>query len=392
MTERKLPPGIREHHGKYQLRYRNPATGKEVTEHFRLITDARKRQHEVAADKERRQWVNPRLGQIRFGELARHRLDASVDLRDSTRATCESYLRSHLLPYFANHLIGRIRAADIQAWIVELQDKGLAPKTIRECYRLLSATMQFAVDDGMLTQSPCGRAVKLPRVPRQEQRFLSAAQIDEVADTIGGHHAPLVYSAAYLGCRWGELAGLKRTNLDLLRRRVQIVGTLEEIGSRVRYHPETKSNASRRALMLPRFLADMLAAHLAQAPVSEYVFTNLKGEFLRRGSFRTSHWLPATRRADLEGVRFHDLRHTAVALSIAQGAHPKEIQARLGHSSITTTLNTYGHLFPSLDEQLTERLDEAFRRTQTETNADQTRTKAEQEPVSLEDRKSQKAL
>jgi integrase len=55
---------------------------------------------------------------------------------------------------------------------------------------------------------------------------------------------------------------------------------------------------------------------------------------------------------------FHHLRHTAAALAIAEGAHPKAIQARLGHASITTTLNLYGHLFPSLDVELAERLDE----------------------------------
>jgi integrase len=57
------------------------------------------------------------------------------------------------------------------------------------------------------------------------------------------------------------------------------------------------------------------------------------------------------------GLRFHDLRHTCAALLIAQGAHPKEIQARLGHASITTTLNTYGRLWPSLGAQLDERID-----------------------------------
>ncbi|MDQ3662848.1 MAG: site-specific integrase [Actinomycetota bacterium] len=117
----------------------------------------------------------------------------------------------------------------------------------------------------------------------------------------------------------------------------------------------------------------------------------IRGDVLRRSSFRSSHWLPATRKAGLEGVRFHDLRHSAVALAIAQGAHPKEIQARLGHSSITTTLNVYAHLFPSLDEQLANRMDDAFRR-KNEANADQTRTKRDNDPVSLEKRKEEKPL
>ena len=64
---------------------------------------------------------------------------------------------------------------------------------------------------------------------------------------------------------------------------------------------------------------------------------------------------------------WHDLRHTHVALLIAGGAHPKSVQARLGHASVTTTLNTYGHLLPSLEEQLTEGLESAYR----ESNGDQ---------------------
>jgi hypothetical protein len=66
-------------------------------------------------------------------------------------------------------------------------------------------------------------------------------------------------------------------------------------------------------------------------------------------------------RARLSPLRIHDLRHTAVALAVAAGAHPKEIQELCGHASITTTLNVYGHLFESLQERLAERLDETFR-------------------------------
>jgi hypothetical protein len=59
-------------------------------------------------------------------------------------------------------------------------------------------------------------------------------------------------------------------------------------------------------------------------------------------------------------LRFHDLRHTTASLSIAAGEHPKLIQARLGHSSITVTVDRYGHLFPSMEEALAEKLDAAF--------------------------------
>jgi integrase len=82
---------------------------------------------------------------------------------------------------------------------------------------------------------------------------------------------------------------------------------------------------------------------------------------MRRSNFRRRSWSAVTRRAGLEGMRFHDLRHTAVAPAISQGAHPKAIQARMGHSSIVTTLDRYGHLFPALDEQIAEGLDTVWR-------------------------------
>ena len=80
---------------------------------------------------------------------------------------------------------------------------------------------------------------------------------------------------------------------------------------------------------------------------------------IRRSNFRQRVWKPALKKSGLDAnLRFHDLRHTCASLLIEQGAHPKEIQARLGHSSITTTLDRYGHLMPSLGHQLAANLDE----------------------------------
>src|SRR5207248_8956630 len=101
------------------------------------------------------------------------------------------------------------------------------------------------------------------------------------------------------------------------------------------------------------------------------VFTAPSGGAIRHHNFYSRQFRPAVRRAVAqtagqgqdgfpEGLRFHDLRHTCAALLVAQGAHPRAIMERLGHSSISVTLNTYGHLFPSVDEALTDRLDSVF--------------------------------
>jgi len=78
---------------------------------------------------------------------------------------------------------------------------------------------------------------------------------------------------------------------------------------------------------------------------------------LRLATFRHRIWRPATGVAGLGGLRIHDLRHTAVALWIAAGANPKEVAARAGHTSVSFTLDRYGHLYPDADQALRDRLD-----------------------------------
>ncbi|MDQ1514680.1 MAG: hypothetical protein QOE80_510 [Actinomycetota bacterium] len=121
---------------------------------------------------------------------------------------------------------------------------------------------------------------------------------------------------------------------------------------------------------LPRFLCDDPARYLAGRSheagrplgAEEYVFTAPMGGPLRRSLLHKRYFRPAVLRPGLpEGLRVHDLRHTCAPILIGLGAHPKVIQERLGHSSIMVTMDVYGHLFPSLNEAMTERLDEVFR-------------------------------
>lgn len=105
----------------------------------------------------------------------------------------------------------------------------------------------------------------------------------------------LIYSAVYLGCRWGELVGLKRQNLNVLRRQVMIVGNVRRSQWETTsiYVEETKTKSSRRTLTIPPFLGEILAAHLAHAPESDFVFVGRDGGLLRRNNFRRRHWKPA---------------------------------------------------------------------------------------------------
>jgi hypothetical protein len=148
-----------------------------------------------------------------------------------------------------------------------------------------------------------------------------------------------------------------RSRVDLLRGTVTVAEIVVEVRGVLHIGPP-KTRASRRTVGLPRFVAEELAAHLAEAGDLEgFVFTAPQGGPLRVTGFRARVWRPATRTAGLDGLRIHDLRHTAVALWIAAGANPKEVAARAGHASVSFTLDRYGHLYPEADTALRDRLD-----------------------------------
>jgi integrase len=148
---------------------------------------------------------------------------------------------------------------------------------------------------------------------------------------------------------------------------VEVAEALTVISGRTEVGP-TKSYA-RRTVGLPRSICDDLGEFLTRrsrergCPPSpdDYVFTAPRGGPLRRDLLLKRFIRPPAEAAGLPaGLRLHDLRHTSVSLLIELGAHPKVIQERLGHSSITVTMDVYGHLFPSLAESITERFDEVF--------------------------------
>ncbi len=347
--------------GKRQVRWRDPSTGRERTKTFTRATDARAFKSQVENEINRGTYIDRTRGKTPFEEIADNWIESKVNLRLSTWTRDESYLRNHVVSAFGEMAIATVTKTDVQSWVRDLQAKGLAPATIRQCYRILNSVMEDAVDHKYIVESPC-RKISLPRADRQEHLYLEPTQVERLAAAIDPLFEALIYSAVYLGCRWGELVGLKRQKLNLLRRQVIIVGSLEEVGSASpRYVEETKTKSSRRTLTIPPFLGEILAEHLGRVPESDFVFVGRDGALLRRNNFRRRHWKPAVLAAELpEHLRFHDLRHTCASILIAQGAHPKEIQARLGHASIMTTMDQYGHLFPSLGMQLDENLEKVF--------------------------------
>jgi len=282
----------------------------------------------------------------------------TVNLKPSSRARDDSYLRNHVLPAFGQAPLARISHLDVRAWVADLNAKGLAPATVHKAYQTLAKTLRAAVDAGLIARSPC-RDVPLPRVEREEMRFLDPTEIARLADRITPRYRAMVLLGAYGGLRLGELAGLRRGRLQLAQRHVRVAEIAVEVRGTLTFGTP-KTRASRRSVPLPGFVAGALAEHLdafCDHDPDTLVFAGRDGAALRANLWRRRHWRPAVTAAALDPLRPHDLRHAAVSLWIAAGASPKQIATWAGHTSVAVVLDRYGHLFPGHESAVLERLE-----------------------------------
>ena len=187
-----------------------------------------------------------------------------------------------------------------------------------------------------------------------------ASRIRVLADAIGDAWRSLVLVGCYGGLRIGELLGLRVPRVDLLRAQVDVAEIVTDVAGHL-YTGPPKTRAGRRTVQLPRFVVDELAEQLGSRS-DGLVWPNKNGDHLRVTSWRRRAWAPAVAAAGLAPLRYHDMRHTAVALWIAAGASPTEIARRAGHRSVVTVLDRYGHLLPGVESRVTDALDEMGRR------------------------------
>jgi integrase len=172
--------------------------------------------------------------------------------------------------------------------------------------------------------------------------------------------------ATYTALRLGELAALTRRNIDLDKATVTVVASASELSDGTRIVGEPKSWAGRRTVSIPAAILPALEQHLAtysEPGPDGVVFVGPKGGPLRRGNFNHS-WKMLTRAAELDGLRFHDLRHTGNTLAAMTGASTKELMSRMGHSSTRAALG-YQHATEERERLIAIRLNDMINAART---------------------------
>ena len=280
------------------------------------------------------------------------------NLKPSTAAVYRSAIHKNLLPAFGASPITAITVSEINAFIVHCETRPTHPlkaKTIQNLLTLLHKLFEDARELGYVVANPLtkSRALRRPRTVHADDHdgevdVLEPGEISALLDAVDPYYRPFYQTAVSTGMRLGELLGLRWGDLDEPNRQIRVRRSLWK-----RQFVVPKSKKSKRAIDVGDQLIGALRAAERErygdtgAPLESPLFTTPDGDLIDADHLRRRIWAPALRAAKLRAVTMHSLRHSFASLLIAQGENPKYISAQMGHSSITITMDRYGHLFPN---------------------------------------------
>lgn len=341
----------------YRVGWRDPS-GKIHLKTFRRRAQADAHARRVEGDKQRGDYLDPKVGQITLRDYFDLFMDRATHLKPSSRELYRGTAKRHILPTLGGRPLATITPSDVRGLLAALSERAGA-STVRTTYRVLRRVLSAAVDDGRIGRNPASRVKELPVETRREARYLTPTEVRGLIDELPPRYRAMVLLMAYGGLRIGEAAALRVGDVDFLRGRVYVRGNSVEVGGRL--VEGSPKGGGIRTVVIPRFIVEALSRHVAEFGEQDSearLFTTELGNPIRQSRFRRTIFAPAAERAGLNPLRVHDLRHTAVAMAIAAGYHPKAVQELAGHASITMTLDRYGHLFDTLQDAGVERLNQ----------------------------------
>ncbi len=280
----------------------------------------------------------PEAGEVELGEYGEQWI-AERKLAPRTRELYEDHFRLHIRPHLGKLMLGAIKPATIRTWRKRLLDGGGTEPQAVKAYCLLRAILNTAVkDDGIIRENPC-RIRGYDRYHTPERPVATVEQVYRLADEMPPRFRALVIVAALSGLRWGELAALRRADVDLAEGVIRVAAAV----------------AALRLHLL----------QLVDADQDALVFVGDQGGLLRTGNFRRAvKWAETVRKAGLPvGFHFHDLRHTGNNLAAAAGASTRELMHRMGHASMRAAL-IYQHATSERDREIADGMDERIARGQ----------------------------
>jgi integrase len=300
-----------------------------------------------------------------------------------TYVTYEGFVRVHLVPKLGHIRLVKLQPQDVRDFMDERLDAGFGPRTVKHLRATLRAALNQALRDGLIHRNVAAE-VDPPETAPHEIDVYTPEEARKLLDAARGHRLEAVFAVTIgLGLRKGECLGAQWRDVDFERGTFTVRHSLQRV-KRVRRGDVVKEGQAKterllggpkgkkvHALRLPRICVEALERHQARQQEEcllagscwkgdgKYLFTSTVGTPLEARRL-DSIYTRIARKAGLRKIRFHDLRHSAASILIAQGVHPKIIQELLRHSSIQLTMDTYGHLFEQAQHEAADKMDLAL--------------------------------
>jgi integrase len=329
---------------RYECCWRDRATNRERSKTFRRKADAERQAKLVEADTIRGVAIpTPADGNRRVADVVARWFELhSPRLKVKTAATYAGLVRARIVPALGDIRLSQLRGSDVQAWINHMLASGLSVSRVRQAQVVLGEALDWAVRDGLLAVNPA-RAAELPRLEKRERPWLEPEMIDAVAAACPPPHDVAVLLMGYQGLRFGELAGLRRRNVDLLHRRLSVTDTVVELAGRLL--ADTPKSHQARVMPLVDHLVEPLRDRLASLPggADAYVLEAARGGPLRYTHWLRTVWKPACAAVGVVGVTPHALRHSTGKMLANSGVPTVVIKLIMGHASASFTMDAYGH-------------------------------------------------
>jgi integrase len=279
-------------------------------------------------------------------------------------------LNNHILPTLGHLSLQQLSARDLDEFYAQKLEEGLSPISIKNIHLVIHMALKQAVRWRLVARN-VSEDVSPPRDTQSHQRqTLTPEQAQKLLAAAKGHRLEAMLTLALaIGIRRGELLGLQWQDIDFKHKCLHVQRSANRLpGGYCVTDPKTASG--KRTITLPQFVLEALGQHrIRQLEAKlkagsaweehDLVFCNIYGRFLNSASLQVL-FSKLLKKAQLPHMRFHDLRHSAATILLAMGVPIKVVQELLGHKDINTTLNVYGHVLASMQQEAMDKLDDLF--------------------------------
>src|SRR5579883_2315724 len=292
-------------------------------------------------------------------------------IRLSSYVKYRKVLNAYILPELGHIQLQKLTPQRVQMLYAKKLKDGLSPKTVNAIHGVLHKALDNAVKWSLVALNVFD-AVSPPRVPLTEKRVLTVEQARMLLNSVREQRLEVLLTLALTtGMRRGEILALRWSDVNLREGSLQVRRTVDYIPHYGYVETEPKTARGRRTIMLAPFVVEMLRTHhMAQMEARDkangqwidrdLVFSGLHGDYFNP-AFLLKVFKHVLIDAGLPPMRFHDLRHSAATILLSMKIHPKIVQEVLGHSTINMTLDTYSHVLPTMQRDVIEKWNQAFR-------------------------------